>query len=42
VLVGTCGINANVIKVRPPLPFSRSDADIFLERFDAGLGRLVG
>lgn len=40
VLVGTCGAHANVLKVRPPLPFGPDHADIFLERFDEVLRML--
>ncbi|MDQ0391488.1 aspartate aminotransferase family protein [Labrys monachus] len=38
VLVGISGAHANVVKVRPPLPFSTAHADLFLERLDACLG----
>ena len=34
VLVGICGASANVLKVRPPLPFGPAHAEVFLERFD--------
>jgi 4-aminobutyrate aminotransferase-like enzyme len=30
ILISASGINGNVLKIRPPLPFSRADADIFL------------
>ncbi len=40
VLVGTCGARANVLKVRPPLPFGPAHADVFLQRFDEVLRRL--
>ena len=36
--IGVSGMQANVVKVRPPLPFSRANADLFLERLDACLG----
>ncbi len=32
VLTGSIGPDANILKLRPPLPFSRADADYFLER----------
>ncbi len=34
VLIGAAGIAGNVLKVRPPLPFSEAHADIFLARLD--------
>jgi 4-aminobutyrate aminotransferase-like enzyme len=34
VLTGTDGPFANVLKLRPPLPFSDADAALFLELFD--------
>jgi len=37
ILVGTSGRHANVVKVRPPLPFSTENADYFLERLEACL-----
>ena len=30
ILIGAAGPNANVLKIRPPLPFSRENADLFL------------
>jgi len=30
ILIGAAGRNANVLKIRPPLPFSRENADQFL------------
>jgi len=38
ILAGTDGPYHNVIKLRPPLIFSRSDADLFLATFEAVLG----
>ncbi|MBW3098027.1 aminotransferase class III-fold pyridoxal phosphate-dependent enzyme [Pseudohoeflea sp. DP4N28-3] len=35
VLISATGPNANVLKVRPPLVFTRDNADFFLERFEA-------
>ncbi len=37
VLVGTDGLYHNVIKIRPPMPFNRSDADILLDALDQSL-----
>jgi 4-aminobutyrate aminotransferase-like enzyme len=34
VLTGTDGPHHNVLKLRPPLVFSESDADLFVEIFD--------
>jgi 4-aminobutyrate aminotransferase-like enzyme len=34
ILAGTDGPYHNVIKIRPPLPFSASDADLLLESLD--------
>lgn len=41
VLIGTAGINGNILKVRPPLAFRRDHADIFVEAFAASLRSLV-
>jgi 4-aminobutyrate aminotransferase-like enzyme len=30
ILIGAAGRNANVLKIRPPLPFSEGNADMFL------------
>jgi len=30
ILIGAAGRNANVLKIRPPLPFSGENADLFL------------
>jgi len=30
ILIGAAGQNANVLKIRPPLPFSEENADLFL------------
>jgi 4-aminobutyrate aminotransferase-like enzyme/Ser/Thr protein kinase RdoA (MazF antagonist) len=38
VLAGTDGIHDNVIKLRPPLCFTRADADLLLEALDQALG----
>jgi 4-aminobutyrate aminotransferase-like enzyme len=34
VLIGTTGTNANVLKIRPPLPFGRDHADQLLETLE--------
>ena len=34
VLLNYIGVHANVLKIRPPLPFSRADADLMLDRLD--------
>ncbi|WP_424629869.1 aspartate aminotransferase family protein [Bradyrhizobium sp. SYSU BS000235] len=34
VLISACGPGANVLKIRPPLVFSRANADIFLNAMD--------
>jgi 4-aminobutyrate aminotransferase-like enzyme len=37
ILAGTEGPHQNVIKIRPPLPFSKSDADLLVRTLDAVL-----
>ncbi len=37
VLISASGLHTNVLKVRPPLPFSASDADRFLTELDGAL-----
>ena len=37
VLLGTDGPYHNVVKIRPPMPFSRVDADLLVEAFDESL-----
>jgi 4-aminobutyrate aminotransferase-like enzyme len=39
VLIGTTGPAANVLKIRPPLVLSTSEADVIIETLDASLGR---
>ena len=34
VLINKLGINYNVLKVRPPMPFGKGEADLFLETLD--------
>ena len=44
VLMNVLGIHYNTLKIRPPMPFSRANADHMLERLDdvfAALGRPV-
>ena len=40
VLIGTAGINNNILKVRPPLVFSQADADRFVTELDATLAEV--
>lgn len=40
VLVGTCGRDENVLKIRPPLPFEREHADLLVETLDGVLADL--
>jgi 4-aminobutyrate aminotransferase-like enzyme len=40
VLVGTAGVHNDVLKIRPPLPFSRPDADRLVTELDAALAGL--
>lgn len=40
VLVGLTGPGSNVLKVRPPMVFSKDDAAILLERLDQAMGRI--
>jgi 4-aminobutyrate aminotransferase-like enzyme len=35
VLIGSAGRNADVLKIRPPLCFGRTEADMFLETLGA-------
>ena len=37
VLISATGPDANILKLRPPLVFSRANADLFLDRLDATL-----
>ncbi|PZU83944.1 MAG: aspartate aminotransferase family protein [Shinella sp.] len=41
VLLGVNGIHNNVLKIRPPLPFGRTEADELLEKLDHVLERLA-
>jgi 4-aminobutyrate aminotransferase-like enzyme/Ser/Thr protein kinase RdoA (MazF antagonist) len=40
VLLGTDGPYHNVVKIRPPMPFSRADADHLVDALDASLAEL--
>lgn len=40
VLIGTAGLNGNVLKIRPPLPFAREHADILVDAFADALAPL--
>jgi 4-aminobutyrate aminotransferase-like enzyme len=40
VLVSAAGPHANVLKIRPPLPFGRPEADLFLQALDASLAHV--
>jgi 4-aminobutyrate aminotransferase-like enzyme len=35
ILVGSTGIDDNILKLRPPMVFSKENADLFLKKFDA-------
>jgi 4-aminobutyrate aminotransferase-like enzyme len=37
ILIGTDGPFENVLKIRPPLPFTLEDADFFVRELDAAL-----
>jgi 4-aminobutyrate aminotransferase-like enzyme len=41
VLVGLSGMHSNVLKVRPPLAFSESDAQRLADALDRALGSLA-
>lgn len=40
VLISATGPDANVLKIRPPLPFGRTEADIFLNALEASLAHV--
>ena len=42
VLIGATGRSGNVLKLRPPLVFSRADADLFVDVFDEVLSGAAG
>jgi 4-aminobutyrate aminotransferase-like enzyme len=37
VLISATGTRGHILKIRPPLPFSRTNADLFLDRLDQAL-----
>jgi len=41
VITGTSGRYGQVLKLRPPLPFSRADADATLDAIDVALKKLA-
>ncbi|WP_184358210.1 aspartate aminotransferase family protein [Rhizobium sp. BK602] len=41
VLISASGAHGNVLKIRPPLPFSREHADMFLETLESVLADIV-
>jgi 4-aminobutyrate aminotransferase-like enzyme len=41
-LIGNAGALGNVLKIRPPLVFSREHADLFLTAFEETMGELHG
>jgi 4-aminobutyrate aminotransferase-like enzyme len=42
VLISATGPAANVLKIRPPLVFTRANADFFIEKLDRVLSALIG
>ena len=40
ILISSAGPHANILKIRPPLPFSRAHVDQFVGTFDAVLGAM--
>ena len=41
VLIGSDGPHHNVLKIRPPLVFTREQADLLMEHLDETLGEVV-
>nr|WP_284452414.1 aminotransferase class III-fold pyridoxal phosphate-dependent enzyme [Mesorhizobium sp. WSM4875] len=41
ILISACGQTGNVLKIRPPLPFTASHADIFLDRLSETLDEIA-
>jgi len=41
VLISASGATGNVLKIRPPLPFSKANADVFVERLQETLDELI-
>jgi 4-aminobutyrate aminotransferase-like enzyme len=42
VLIGTTGPLGNVLKIRPPLVLTTTEADVIVETLDDCLGRIAG
>jgi len=42
VLMGKTGIHGNVLKIRPPMPFSRANAELLIGTLDEVLGEIGG
>ena len=42
VLMGKTGIHGNVLKIRPPMPFSRANAELLIGTLDEVLGEVGG
>jgi 4-aminobutyrate aminotransferase-like enzyme len=42
ILLGTDGPFHNVVKIRPPMPFTAEDADRLVDELDAALAKLPG
>ena len=40
ILLNILGINGNTLKIRPPMPFSRENADFLIETLDAVLAEV--
>jgi len=40
--MGKTGIHGNVLKIRPPMPFSRANADLLIATLDEVLGDVAG
>jgi 4-aminobutyrate aminotransferase-like enzyme len=40
VLVSRIGIKDNILKIRPPMPFSRQHADLLVDTFDEAMADL--
>jgi 4-aminobutyrate aminotransferase-like enzyme len=40
ILIGTDGPLHNVLKIRPPMPFTNQDAEVLLEQLDLTFGEL--
>jgi acetylornithine/succinyldiaminopimelate/putrescine aminotransferase len=42
ILIGAAGRYGNILKIRPPLPFTRENADQVLDACDAALAEIEG